>query len=129
MARDGRTSPAPIYSISIQKMGYTLPHAEAKPPKLNPENIPLQFHHLILIAEKYGVSDDGYRDALIESLGENELRECASFLESYDAVLAEWLAGPDADGPTFTNEYVVFSALGMAADCAKLRLEKEFPET
>ena len=109
-------------------MPYTLPHPEAQPPKLNPMNIPAAFRHLVPLAEKYGISDDCYRDDLIETLDESELRDCASFLDSYDAVLADWLAGPEADGPEFSTEYIVFSALGMAADMAKLKLEEKTTE-
>lgn len=105
-------------------MGYTLPHPEAKPPKLDPNEVPEPFRHLIPLAEKYGISDDCYRDDLIDTLDETELRECASFLDSYDAVLTDWLAGPAADGPDFSKEYIVFSALGMAADMAKLKLDR-----
>jgi len=106
-------------------MGYTLPHPEAKPPKLEPDNVPPAFRHLIPLAEKYGVSDDCSRIDLIESLDHEELQECASFLDSYDAVLDGWLAGPEADGPDFTEEYIVFSAFGMAADMAKFLLDRD----
>ena len=105
-------------------MGYTLPHPEAKPPKLDPESVPEAFRHLIPLAEKYGISDDCYLDDVIDSLDEAELRECASFLDSYDAVLNDWLAGPAAAGPEYSNEYVAFSALGLAADLAKLKLDR-----
>ncbi len=109
-------------------MGYTLPHAEAKPPTLDPNNVPEAFRQLIPLAEKYGIIDDGYRDDLIGTLDESELRECASFLDSYDAVVDGWLAGPDASGPEFSTEYIVFSALGMAADVAQLKLEEKTTE-
>ncbi len=105
-------------------MGYTLPHPEAKPPILDPENVPEAFRHLIPLAEKYGISDDCYLDDVIDSLDEVELRECASFLDWYDAVLDAWLAGPAAAGPEYSTEYIAFSALGQAADLAKLRLDR-----
>ena len=105
-------------------MGYTLPHPEAKPPKLDPKNVPEAFRHLIPLAEKYGISDDCYLDDLIDTLDESELRECASFLDSYDAVLDDWLAGPAAAGPEYSKEYIAFSALGEAADLAKGRLDR-----
>ncbi|MDF7809592.1 hypothetical protein P4E94_19295 [Pontiellaceae bacterium B12219] len=103
-------------------MGYTLPDPEAKPPKLDPSMVPEQFKHLIPIAEKYGITDDCYRDELIESLNLNELKECASFLESYDDVLDQWLA-VSAD-PPFTKEYITFSALSMTAELAEMKLNK-----
>lgn len=105
-------------------MAYTLPHPEARPPELDPEEVPEAFRHLIPLAEKYGISDDCYLDDLIDTLDESELRECASFLDWYDAVLTDWLAGPAAAGPEYSKEYIAFSALGMAADLAKLRLDR-----
>jgi len=109
-------------NIVAAEMSYTLPHPEAKPPKLDSEKVPEPFRHLIPLAEKYGISDDGYRSDLIESLGEAELQECAAFLDSYDAVLDDWLAGPEARADSFSKEYIAFSALGMAADEANGRL-------
>ncbi|GEM_PF-1777841 len=109
-------------------MTYTLPQSEAEPPKLDPAKVPTKFRNLIPLAEKYGISDDGYRDELIDALDEAELRECAAFLEFYDDVLDEWLAGPEADGPSFTDEYIVFSALGMAADMAEFKLKSKYTE-
>ena len=104
-------------------MGYKLPHPEAKPPKLNKIFVPKQFHKLISLAEKYGISDDCYRVELIETLDKKELQECASFLEHYDTVLEEWLAGPESKGPNYSKEYIVFSSLGMAADEANEKLK------
>ena len=106
-------------------MVYKLPHPEAKPPTLDPEKVPPPFRHLIPLAEKYGVSDDCYRIDLIDSLDTEELEECAAFLDSYDSVLEDWLAGPEADGPTFTTEYISFTVLGMAADQANARLNRK----
>lgn len=109
-------------------MTYTLPHPEAEPPKLDPSKVPPKFRNLIPLAEKYGISDDGYRDELTGTLNETELRECASFLDFYGDALEEWLAGPEADGPDFTNEYIVFSALGMAADMANSKLKWKYTQ-
>jgi hypothetical protein len=105
-------------------MAYTLPHPEAKPPKLNSSKVPPAFRHLIPLAEKYGVSDDCYRIDLIHSLNSEELRECVSFLRFYTDVLDQWLAGPEADGPEYSDEYIVFSSLGMAADLAEILLRR-----
>ena len=37
-------------------------------------------------------------------------------VDQFDAALDDWLAGPEADGPTFSEEYIAFSALRRAAD-------------
>ena len=97
-------------------MGYQLPHPEAKPPQLNADNVPAEFRHLIPLAEKYGVSDDGYRVEMLASLDSSERAELAQFLSDYDSALDSWLAGPEADNPTPTAEYVAFTCLRMAAD-------------
>jgi hypothetical protein len=97
-------------------MSYRLPHPEATPPKLNPKNVPVEFRHLIPLAEKYGVSDDGYRLEMLESLDSSESDELAQFLADYDSALDSWLAGPEADHPTPTAEYIAFTCLRMAAD-------------
>ncbi|MFT4557771.1 MAG: hypothetical protein ACI92S_003144 [Planctomycetaceae bacterium] len=97
-------------------MGYRLPHAEAQPPKLDAERVPPEFRRLIPLAEKYGVSDDGYRSEMLESLDDEERNELATFLAEYDDALDAWLAGPEADNSTPTNEYITFSCLRIAAD-------------
>ena len=97
-------------------MSYQLPHPEAKPPQFNSDNVPVEFRHLIPLAEKYGISDDCYRIDMLASLNSSERAELAQFLSDYDSSLESWLAGPEADNPTPTAEYIAFSCLLMAAD-------------
>jgi len=92
------------------------PHPEARPPKLDPAQVPAAFRHLISLAERYGVTDDGYRSEMVASLPDSGRTELAQFLTDYDDALDSWLAGPESDGPTFSEAYIVFSALRMAAD-------------
>jgi hypothetical protein len=103
-------------------MAYTLPHAEAKPPKLSLENVPAQFHKWIPMAEKYGIEDDGYRTELLASLTKVELEECASFAEHFDDVNNSWLANVGNVSSSNPIEYYVFTSLGMAADEASALL-------
>lgn len=84
--------------------------------ELSKDNVPEEFWHLIPLAQKYGLSDDGYRLEMLQSISKNEKLELASFLEKYDDKLDSWLAGPEASGPQFSNEYIAFSALRMSAD-------------
>jgi hypothetical protein len=35
---------------------------------------------------------------------------------AHDDAFDEWLAGPETDGPVFSDEYTAFSALRMVAD-------------
>ena len=40
--------------------------------ELSRENVPEEFWHLIPLAQKYGISDDGYREELLQSIDEDE---------------------------------------------------------
>lgn len=80
------------------------------------DNIPEDFRHLLPLAQKYGISDDVYRSDLVESISDEEKAELKEFLETYDDKLDVWLAGIEAAGPDFSEEYIAFSALRMAAD-------------
>ena len=97
-------------------MTYKLKHPEAKPPSLDKSKVPKELDSLIPVAEKYGISDDSYRSDMIQSLSEKEKTELCSKLEKYEGELDEWLSGPEADGPSFSKEYITFSALRMCVD-------------
>ena len=86
------------------------PHPEARPPKLDPAQVPAAFRHLISLAERYGVTDDGYRSEMVASLPDSGRTELAQFLTDYDDALDSWLAGPESDGPTFSEAYIVYNS-------------------
>lgn len=86
------------------------------PIKLCKDNIPKEFWQLIPLAQIYGVSDDCYRSELIETISAQDKLKLKEFLERFNGKLDEWLAGPESNGPEFTEEYIAFSALRMAAD-------------
>jgi hypothetical protein len=71
-----------------------------------------------------GIGDDLIRDDCVQKATPEELRELLAFGDAYDSVLTEWLAGPDADSPPFTEEYVAFTCLGMAWDLARVHVKK-----
>jgi len=100
-------------------MPYRLPHPEAKPPALTASSVPKALRHLIGLAEKYGVSDDGYRDEVIYGLDGGERDELVRFLAETPQDLWDWLAGPESYDSPPTPEYVAFSCLVMAAELAK----------
>jgi hypothetical protein len=100
-------------------MAYNLPHPEAKPPTLKVEEVPEEFRQLIPLAEKYGVSDDFYRAFMLKSLDAAERAELKQFLIEFDDALDSWLAGPESNGPIFTDAYIVFSCLRIAEDEAR----------
>lgn len=85
---------------------------------LRPSKIPVQLHHLIGLAEKFGLADDKAREDLVTNSSTEERRSMKDALEKYDDEFDLWLAGPEAAGPRYSDEYVAFSALRMAADFA-----------
>lgn len=97
-------------------MPYRLSHPDAAPPKLNRSNAPTELRILIPLAERYGVSDDGYRMDMLATLDQTEREQLIRAVQEWDDTLDAWLAGPEAAAVAPTNEYVAFSALRMAAD-------------
>jgi hypothetical protein len=95
---------------------------------LDASRVPVQFRQWIPLAERWGISDDLIRDDCVYKATSDELRELLAFGDAYDAVLTEWLAGPDADSPPFSEEYVAFTCLGMAWDLARVLASKDEDE-
>ena len=92
--------------------------------QINPNNIPKLFHPLIPYAEKWGISDDGYRDEAIYEASHEELRELVRVVSEFDADgFDEWLGNPSKDN--YTRDWIAFIALIEAYDLAKLRLRSE----
>jgi hypothetical protein len=92
-------------------------NAENRPSiKLRPTRVPEPLWPLIPLAEKFGISDDLIREDFFAKTPKNELAELERTLAEYDDLIDEWLAGPEADGPTFSDEYVAFSAMRMGVD-------------
>lgn len=105
-----------------QKYGLT---AENRPTiRLRPSRVPKKFRRWIPLAERWGIGDDLIREDSIQKATAQELSELLSFGDVYNSVLAEWLAGPDADSPRPTQEYIAFSCLGMAWDLASVLAKK-----
>lgn len=63
-------------------------------------------------AALWGVSDDGCRSDLIRRSSIELRRNLTLVVKAHE----EWLAGPEAAGPDFTDAYIAYSALLMAAD-------------
>lgn len=83
--------------------------AENRPPiHLDRSRAPAQFRQWIPLAERWGIGDDLIRDDSVHKATPAELRGLLAFGDAYDAKLTEWLAGPDADSPPFSEEYVAF---------------------
>ena len=93
----------------------------AIPPKLDLRKVPAEFHSLARLAEKYGIGDDIYREQMVSSLTDEERSELTEFLEVWDDLLDTWLAGPEAESSSPSDEYCTFTCLRMAADSAKIK--------
>ncbi|MFL6633544.1 MAG: hypothetical protein ACJ8HJ_14645 [Massilia sp.] len=85
---------------------------------IQPSKIPVQLHHLIGLAEKFGLADDKAREDAVANSSPEERRSLKDAVEKYDDAFDLWLAGPEAAGPEYSDEYIAFSALRIAADFA-----------
>lgn len=83
---------------------------------LQPLNMPPQLHHLIPLAEKFGIADDRVREGLLSNCSQDERHSLKEAIEEYNDEFDCCLAGPEAAGPEYTDEYIAFSALRTAAD-------------
>jgi hypothetical protein len=92
--------------------------------ELDASRVPKQFRKWIPLAERWGIGDDLIREDCVNAAASDELSELLAFGDAYDAVLDEWLAGPESNSPEPTEEYCAFTCLGMAWDLAKLRHER-----
>jgi len=91
--------------------------------KLNPDKVPLPLVHLIPIAEKWALGEEGYHQVYNASSEELEaLVHCIDDVTDDD--LFGWLCGPEADNPNPSLEYVAFTDLTQAIDLAKVLLKK-----
>lgn len=91
--------------------------AENRPTiRLDPAHVPLCLRGLIPLAERYGISDDLIREDVLRNTSEAELEEMRRVVKAADDGLDEWLAGPASEGPVFSEEYIAFSCLRLAAD-------------
>ncbi len=81
--------------------------------KLDPNNVPPALRHLIPYAEKYGIADDLIREDFIDHASPKELAYLKQVLEDLNPEMDKWLAGPEADSPEPTAEYVAFSAMRL----------------
>jgi hypothetical protein len=85
---------------------------------LDPMRVPATLRPLIPLAERFGVADDLVRERAIRAASSQERYDLVAAVRENDDALDSWLAGPEASGPNFSDEYVAFSAMRMAADYA-----------
>ena len=92
--------------------------SDEQPPviKLNPENVPPALRDLVLLAEKWGISDDLLRGKAVDAADKNEIEQLRHIVSQYNHELDQWLAGPESYSTTPSQEYLAFSNMRMAAD-------------
>jgi hypothetical protein len=92
--------------------------------KLDVSKIPPSLHPLIPYAEFWGVSDDIMREDLIEKASDADLYEFARTMERYWRELYDWLTSPTESRQNLDQEYVAFSAMGMASELVRVILDQ-----
>ena len=91
--------------------------AENRPTlRLDPTKVPESLRPLLRLAEWYGISDDLIRADVLAKTSPAELAVMQATVGAHDDALDAWLAGPEAKGPSFSDEYIAFCCLRMAAD-------------
>ena len=83
---------------------------------LDPDHVPEVLREYIPFAAVGGIADDLERESLVERAPDEAKEDLVALIERIDDELDRWLAGPEADNPTPSAEYVAFSAMRMAAD-------------
>jgi hypothetical protein len=83
---------------------------------LNPNAVPQELRHLIPLAERFGESDDLIRADIMAKAPREELAAVRHAVAAQDEDFDAWLAGPEADGPHLSPEYIAFTCLRMACD-------------
>jgi hypothetical protein len=91
--------------------------------ELRSEAVPSAVRSLLPLARRWGISDDGYRDAAVAEADAETLAALVAAVDAIDdAALHGWLAGPEASSARPSAEYVAVTALTMAADQARHHL-------
>lgn len=87
-------------------------------PKLDKNKVPPVLHHLIPLAECFGIADDSERERRVKASSPEEIRALKAAVLQCDDEFDKWLVGPEVDSEYFSDEYIAFSAMRMAADYA-----------
>lgn len=83
--------------------------------RLDRSKVPEEFWPLLPYAEFWGIADDLTREILVKEAPADVQQDLKEAVTAFDDALDKWLAGPEADNPNPSDEYVAFSAMRMAA--------------
>lgn len=105
-----------ILSAEQMKQRYGSFYDSSPKVHLDRSMVPKRFWPLLPYAEFWGIVDDLEREILVKQAPTDVQHNLKEVVTAFDSALDEWLAGPEADNPNPTDEYIAFSAMGMAAD-------------
>lgn len=81
-------------------------------------DVPNELKPLIPYARFWGVADDCKREQLVEHASKDIINNLKYSVEIFDDALDGWLSGSESTCPEFSDAYIAFSAMRMAADFA-----------
>ena len=88
--------------------------------ELDPNNVPDGIAAFLPLAAKWGIGDDVYRVDAVWHASDAELLDLINTFDALDdSQLWDWLAGPEANNPNPTAEYLAITCLTMAIETAE----------
>lgn len=105
-----------ILSAEQMKQRYGSFYDQSPKVQLDQRNVPERFRPLLPYAEFWGIADDWTREGLVDQAPPEVKENLREVVTRVDKALDEWLAGPEADNPKLSDEYIAFTAMRMAAD-------------
>jgi hypothetical protein len=90
----------------------------------DPSSVPESARALLALAERWGIGDDYDREAAVGSASHLELQQLVDAVDGAPDDFWDWLSGPLSDAATPSREYVALTNLTMAADSARLRVDR-----
>ena len=92
---------------------------------LDVSKVPSNLSQYLSLAARWGITDEGERDALVRVATPEQLQELVNALGTKDAeVLFQWLSGPESFRVPVTPEYAALTCLTMAFDYAELLMRQ-----
>ncbi len=107
-----------ILSAEQMKRRYASFYDRSPKLDLDRKEVPEKFWPLVPYAEFWGIADDWQRERLVKDAPADVQFNLQEVVLAFDSALGDWLAGPAADDPPFSDEYIAFTAMRMAADTA-----------
>jgi hypothetical protein len=84
------------------------------------EDVPEDFRRLISVLNPWAIGDDTFRSRLVDNSSYEQRQELIQAVEPFESSIIEWLAGPEAAGPEYSDAYMAFSYMMDAFDQAKI---------